>query len=104
MGKPEQNAPQLIALPVAVDFIRFEKNLLQIGFFGAHDTRHNNQSTRRIEQVVNRDGQKIKVSAEFRASEAFGLPSTSDRDKYIAFMRIAMAERLRYGQISNPIR
>jgi len=100
----EQNTPQLIALPVAVDFIRFEKNLLQIGFFGAHDTRHNNQSTRRIEQVVNRDGQKIKVSAEFRASQAFGLPSTSDRDKYIAFMRIAMEDRLRHGQISNPIR
>lgn len=100
----EQSTPPLIALPVAVDFIRFEKNLLQIGFFGAHDTRHNNQSTRRIEQVVNRDGQKIKVSAEFRASEAFGLPSTSDRDKYIAFMRIAMEERLRHGEISNPIR
>jgi replication initiator protein A len=97
-------APVLIPLPVAVDFIRFEKNLLQIGFFGAHDTRHNNQSTRRIEQIVNRDGQKIKVSAEFRASQEFGLPSTSDRDKYIAFMRVAMEERTKHGQISNPIR
>lgn len=99
----EQNTT-LITLPVAVDFIRFEKNLLQIGFFGAHDTRHKSQSTRRIEQVVNREGQKIKVSAEFRASQELGLPSTSDRDKYIAFMRIAMDERSRHGQLSNPIR
>ncbi len=103
-GKIENTAPVLIPLPVAVDFIRFEKNLLQIGFFGAHDTRHHSQSTRRIEQFVNRDGQKIKVSAEFRASQQFGLPSTSDRDKYIAFMRIAMDEKAKYGEISNPIR
>lgn len=94
----------LVALPVAVDLIRFEKNLLQIGFFGAHDTRHNNQSTRRIEQWVNRNGQKIKVAAEFRGSGAMGLPSTSDRDKYIAFMKIAMDRRARLGQIENPIR
>jgi hypothetical protein len=94
----------LIPIAVAADFIRFEKNLLQIGFFGAHDIRHRSQSTRRIEQLVNRDGQKIKVSAEFRASQLFGLPSTSDRDKYIAFMRIAMEDRSRNGQISNPIR
>ena len=103
-GNIDQNAGTLISLPVAVDFIRFEKNLLQIGFFGAHDTRHRSQSTRRIEQVVNRDGQKIKVSAEFRASQEMGLPSTSDRDKYIAFMRIAMEEKTRRGEISNPIR
>ena len=96
--------PTLVPLPVAVDLIRFEKNLLQMGFFGAHDTRHNNRATRRIEQSVNRDGKKIKVAAEFRASQELGLPSTSDRDKYIAFMRIAMEERAKYGQLLNPIR
>lgn len=100
----EQNTTALIPMPVAVDFIRFEKNLLQIGFFGAHDTRHGKQSTRRIEQLVNREGQKIKVAAEFRASQELGLPSTSDRDKYIAFMRVAMEQRARFGEISNPVR
>jgi hypothetical protein len=101
---PELPPAQLMQLPVAVDLIRFEKNLLQIGFFGAHDTRHNNQSTRRIEQWVNRSGQKIKVSAEFRGSGALGLPSTSDRDKYIAFMKIVMDQRAKQGRVENPIR
>ena len=107
MNRRQRNtdtATALVPLPVAVDLIRFEKNLLQIGFFGAHDTRHNNQSTRRIEQWVNRDGQKIKVAAEFRGSAALGLPSTSDRDKYIAFMKIAMDRRAKLGRIENPIR
>ena len=94
----------LIPLPVAVDLIRFEKNLLQMGFFGAHDTRHNTLSTRRIEQWVNRDGQKMKVAAEFRGSQELGLPSTSDRDKYIAFMKIAMEQRAKFGKLENPIR
>lgn len=100
----EEHDPILLPMPVVVDFVRFEKNLLQIGFFGAHDIRHKSQSTRRIEQLVTRNGQKTKVSAEFRSSEALGLPSTSDRDKYIAFMKIAMEEKIRSGRISNPVR
>ena len=95
----------LVTMPDAVDLIRFEKNLLQIGFFGAHERRGKAlASRRRIEQWVNRDGKKIKVSAEFRSSDALGLPSTSDRDKYMAFMKLAMEQKLRTGVISNPIR
>ena len=95
----------LVTMPDAVDLIRFEKNLLQIGFFGAHERRGKALSSRRrIEQWVNRDGKKIKVSAEFRSSEALGLPSTSDRDKYMAFMKLAMEQKLRSGVITNPIR
>ncbi len=104
----ERSAPPpestLITMPDAVDLIRFEKNLLQIGFFGAHERRGQATSSRRIEQWVNREGKKIKVSAEFRSSEALGLPSTSDRDKYMAFMKLAMETRLRTGVITNPIR
>src|SRR3954466_11987547 len=95
----DDNRPTLIPLPVAVDLIRFEKNLLQMGFFGAHDTRHSVQSSRRIEQLVNRNGQRMKVAAEFRGSQDLGLPSTSDRDKYVAFMKIAMEQRLKLGRI-----
>ncbi len=99
------NEATLVTMPDAVDLIRFEKNLLQIGFFGAHERRGKALSSkRRIEQWVNRDGKKIKVSAEFRSSDALGLPSTSDRDKYMGFMKLAMEQKLRTGVITNPIR
>lgn len=92
-----------IALPDAIDLIRFEKNLLQIGFFSAHDRRSDEPDhTRRIEQCVNRDGKKIRVSAEFRST--LGLPSTADRDKYMAFMKIAMERKILEGELTNPIR
>jgi hypothetical protein len=93
-------------LPVAVDpdLVRFEKNLLQIGFFGANDARDKNRTSRRIEQIVFRNGHKVKVAAEFRGSEQLGLPSTTDRDKFIALLKIVSEERVKNGQISNPIR
>ena len=97
--------PTLLTRPDAVDLIRFEKNLLQIGFFGAHERRGKQlTSSRRIEQWVNRDGKKIRVSAEFRSSDVLGLPSTADRDKYMGFMKLLMEMKLKTGLIQNPIR
>jgi hypothetical protein len=101
---PQQSVSSLMPITVDVDLIRFEKNLLQIGFFGANDARDKNRTSRRIEQVVIRDGNKIRVAAEFRGSEALGLPSTTDRDKFIALLKIVSEERLKTGFISNPIR
>ena len=100
----QQSASALMPIAVDVDLIRFEKNLLQIGFFGANDARDKNRTSRRIEQIVVRDGNKIRVAAEFRGSEALGLPSTTDRDKFIALLKIVSEERLKTGFISNPIR
>lgn len=83
-SRPAPNQSMLLTQPDAVDLIRFEKNLLQIGFFGAHERRGKQlASSRRIEQWVNRDGKKIRVSAEFRSSDILGLTSTADRDKYM---------------------
>jgi len=104
-SKAKPIAPStLMPISVDVDLVRFEKNLLQIGFFGANDARDKNRTSRRIEQVVFRNGHKIKVAAEFRGSEALGLPSTTDRDKFIALLKIVSEDRARTGQITNPIR
>ena len=94
----------LMPIAVDVDLVRFEKNLLQIGFFGANDARDKNRTSRRIEQIVVRNGSKIRVAAEFRGSESLGLPSTTDRDKFIALLKIVSEERVKTGSISNPIR
>ena len=108
-GKHTQTtSTSLLPLPADVDLVRFETNLLQIGFFSAHDPRTksntHSRSWRRLEQTVTRDGQHIKVTAEFRSSELLGLPSTADRDKFLALMKIISEERARIGKIQNPIR
>lgn len=96
--------PTLMPISVDVDMVRFEKNLLSIGFFGAHDTRQPTKSHRRIEGMVVRNGQRVKVAAEFRGSELLGLPSTVDRDKFLAFLKIVNEEHAKNGKIANPIR
>lgn len=53
---------------------------------------------------MNRDGKKLRVSAEFRSSDVLGLPSTADRDKYIGFMKLLMDMKLKTGLIQKPIR
>lgn len=103
-SKSEHASATLMPIGVDVDLVRFEKNLLQIGFFGANDAKNKNRTSRRIEQIVIRNGNKIKVAAEFRGSEALGLPSTTDRDKFIALLKIMSEDRLKTGFISNPIR
>lgn len=100
----EQKNLALLPIAVDVDLVRFEKNLLQIGFFGANDARDKNRTSRRIEQVVFRNGHKVTVAAEFRGSEQLGLPSTTDRDKFIALLKIMSEMRAKGGQIANPVR
>jgi Replication initiator protein A len=107
MSKRELQIDPSPVLPIsddAVDFVRFEKNLLQIGFFGANDGRDKHRTTRRIEQTVYREGQKVKVAAEFRGSDKLGLPTTVDRDKFIGLLKIIDEGRGITGQIQNPVR
>ena len=72
--REDSTSTTLMPMSVDVDIVRFEKNLLQIGFFGANDARDKNRTSRRVEQLVSRNGHKVKVAAEFRGSDQLGLP------------------------------
>ena len=90
-------SPSLLPTSVVVDLIRYEKNLLH--FFSATNEF---QQTRRIKKDVMRDGHVVTVVAEFRGSE-YGLPTTADRDKFMAFLKIINEDRTLGGTISNPV-
>jgi hypothetical protein len=49
-------------------------------------------------------GHPFRVTAVFCAPELPGLPSTADRDKFLALMKIVSEERARVGTFQNPIR
>jgi hypothetical protein len=99
----EANPTTALTPYVDVDLVRIERNLLQIGFFGSHDPRYK-ASRRRIEQVVNREGRDVSIVAEFEAPLRLGLPSTTDLDKFLVFLKIAGEQRARQGRLVNPIR
>jgi hypothetical protein len=85
-----------------VDLVRVEKSLNSVGFFAS--TAHKEVS-RTIVQVIRRpDGQRIQAKAVIEGIPSLGLPTTADRDKYMAFMKIALDQRDAEGQLTNPVR
>src|SRR6201986_1251610 len=99
------NAQQQSLIPVVVeevDLIRVEKSLHSLGFFASTANR---EISRTIVQVLRRpDGQRIQAKAVIEGIPSLGLPTTADRDKYMAFMKIALDQRDFQGEVTNPIR
>src|ERR1044071_6117902 len=81
-------------LPVVIeeiDLVRVEKSLHSLGFFASTANR---EISRTVVQVFRRpDGQMIHAKAVIEGIPSLGLPTTADRDKYMAFMKIALDQR-----------
>jgi len=85
-----------------VDLVRVEKSLHSLGFFASTANR---EISRTVVQVFRRqDGQRIQAKAVIEGIPSLGLPTTADRDKYMAFMKIALDQREVQGELTNPIR
>ena len=102
MTEPPQNAQILLPVVVEeVDFVRVEKSLHSLGFFASSAHR---EISRTIVQILRRpDGQRIQAKAVIEGIPSLGLPTTADRDKYMAFMKIALDQRELQGELTNPI-
>jgi hypothetical protein len=86
----------------SIDLVRVEKNLQSLGFFASTANREVSRTT---VQVIRRpDGQRIQAKAVIEGIPSLGLPTTADRDKYMAFMKIALDQRQAEGQVQNPVR
>jgi hypothetical protein len=91
-------------LPVVVedvDLVRVEKSLHSLGFFASGANR---EISRTVVQIFRRpDGQRIHAKAVIEGIPSLGLPTTADRDKYMAFMKIALDQREFQGRLTNPV-
>lgn len=85
-----------------VDLVRVEKSLHALGFFASTTNR---QNSRTVTQIFRRpDGQRVQAKAIIEGIPSLGLPTTADRDKYMAFMKIALDQREALGKLENPVR
>jgi hypothetical protein len=99
-GTAEQTTLPLVV--EEVDLVRVEKSLHSLGFFASTANR---EISRTIVQVFRRpDGQRIHAKAVIEGIPSLGLPTTADRDKYMAFMKIALDQRDFQGEVTNPVR
>lgn len=86
-----------------IRFVNSEKNIFEIGFFSAVDTKHTKDNKyKKITITRNQENTKIELSAEIIASAIDHLPSISDQDKWFALMALVNEEKKRVGVITNP--
>lgn len=86
------------------NFIKVEKNLSTLGFFTPSKSRGKvelREKTIRFKREVN--GKTIEAEATILPSAKYGLPTTADLDKYLAFQKILNDIRVKEGHITNPI-
>jgi len=103
MARSTENRQGLLPVVVEdIDLVRVEKSLNSLGFFASTANR---EISRTIVQIFRRpDGQRIQAKAVIEGIPSLGLPTTADRDKYMAFMKIALDQREFQGCLSNPVR
>jgi hypothetical protein len=102
MTEPHLSQPTLPVVVEQIDLVRVEKSLHSLGFFASTANR---EVSRTVVQVFRRpDGQRIQAKAVIEGVPSLGLPTTADRDKYMAFMKIALDQREFQGDLTNPIR
>ena len=85
------------------DFVTIEKNLNTLGFFTP--ARHRGAKSREKVVFFRRElnGKTIEAQATILPSAKYGLPTTADLDKYLAFHKLLEQMRNRLGEISNPV-
>lgn len=90
------------------DLIKVEKNLNSLGFFvPAKKGRPSKDERSRVRTITyparEVQGQIVRQSATIIPSPQHGLPTTADRDKYMALMKIVTDAKSKLGEIENPV-
>jgi hypothetical protein len=90
------------------DLIKVERNLNSLGFFiPAKKGKPTREERSRVRTIVyparEVQGRMMRQSATIIPSPEHGLPTTADRDKYMALMKIVTDAKARFGDIQNPV-
>lgn len=90
------------------DLIKIERNLNSLGFFiPAKKGKPSKEEKSRVRTITfparEVNGQVVRQSATIIPSPEHGLPTTADRDKYMALMKIVTDAKAKSGEIQNPI-
>src|ERR1051326_8624338 len=85
---------------VDLDFIKIEKNLAELGFFTPASKRVKNLKSKTITFTRIIDGNRVEGKVTFVPGALYGLPSTADQDKWLAFQKFVSEIQQAFGQVS----
>lgn len=85
------------------EFVRMEKNIAAFGFFTPTSKRSKGTPPKiiRFTQII--DGNRAEAKVTIAGNTLYGMPTTADQDKYLAFQKILERIKREKGKIENPI-
>jgi hypothetical protein len=85
------------------EFVRMEKNIAAFGFFTPTSKRARGTPPKiiRFTQII--DGNRAEAKVTIAGNTLYGMPTTADQDKYLAFQKILERIKREKGKIENPI-
>lgn len=95
-----ENKEQALTEP---EFVRMEKNIAAFGFFTPTSKRSKDTPPKVIQfsQII--DGNRAEAKVTIAGNTLYGMPTTADQDKYLAFQKILERIKRENGKIANPI-
>lgn len=109
-GKSRENDTALAKNSVSEDqaltepeFVRMEKNIAAFGFFTPTSKRSKATPPKviRFSHII--DGNRAEAKVTIAGNTLYGMPTTADQDKYLAFQKILERIKREKGKIENPI-
>lgn len=85
------------------EFVRMEKNIAAFGFFTPTSKRSKGTPPKIIEFSRIVDGNRAEAKVTIAGNTLYGMPTTADQDKYLAFQKILERIKKENGKIENPI-
>jgi hypothetical protein len=85
------------------DFVRMEKNIAAFGFFTPTSKRVKNTPPKIIKFTQTVDGNRVEAKVTIAGNVLYGMPTTADQDKYLAFQKILERVKRENGTVVNPI-
>lgn len=85
------------------EFVRMEKNIAAFGFFTPTSKRAKGTPPKIIQFAQIIDGNRAEAKVTIAGNTLYGMPTTADQDKYLAFQKILEQIKKEKGKIENPI-
>lgn len=85
------------------EFVKAEKNLTAMGFFTPSSNKLRNVKSKTVQTTRMVDGKPVQTKVTIAPAALYGLPVTSDQDKYLALQKLIHDRRRADEEIVNPI-
>src|SRR5262249_41765273 len=100
---PAPAVEQSAELIFSAEFVKVEKNLASLGFFTPSSRRLQNLGKKSFTITSVENDKRVEMREKIVPSVDYALPTTADKDKWIALCKILTDILQKEGKVCNPV-